>query len=64
MQVQQSRREEKENAVTPLVGIGKYDNALDCIDSSVVLDNLVTQDSTDNDWCGHKQPYASNRNLS
>jgi len=33
------------------VGIGKYDNSLDRIDGSVAVDNLVTQDSDDNDWC-------------
>lgn len=32
------------------VCIGKYDNGLDCIDSLVASDNLVTQDSDDNDW--------------
>jgi len=32
------------------VAIGRYDNSLDCIDSSVALDNFVSRDSTDNWW--------------
>jgi hypothetical protein len=31
------------------VGISKDDNTLDCIDNSVVLDNIITRDSTDDD---------------